>query len=152
MTGIVLSGFSVALSCLALGGLSLFLDSSHWGPSAAAGLAGMSSGMLFFLAVLLFPLYETFVGQVLPIEIARRLGVGSVGCALISGGVFGVGHFLNGGGAHGVTTSFAGSVFAFGYVLVRHVGFRASYVTAATAHAMHNAVLMLALLLFPQLR
>lgn len=152
VAGIVLSCFSLGLSLLALGALSLVLDSSHWGRSAADGLSGMSDGSLFLLAVLLVPAFETLVGQCLPIEIARRMRVGAVGCVWISAALFGGGHFANGGIAHGVTTFVAGSVFAFGYVLVRHLGFWMSCVTAAMAHAMHNAILLFVLTpLFPPL-
>jgi hypothetical protein len=148
--GPVLAVFSLALSWLTLALLHVVLPRSYWGPSAAAGLGGLPSATLFLVAVLPVPLVETFIGQVLPIEMARRLGFGSGVQILASAVLFGAGHFLNGGLAHGATTFSAGLVFAFGYVLARPNGFRSAALAAWTTHATHNVVLLLMMQVFPQ--
>ncbi len=56
----------------------------------------------------------------------------------MSAALFGGGHCLNGGIAHGASTFSAGLVFAYGYTLVRSQGFWAAFVAASTAHAAHN--------------
>ncbi len=124
-----------------------FMPPELWGNSAAAGLGRLGWGWAFFLAVVFAPLFETAVGQVLPMELVRRLGARPGFGILLSGLVFGVGHYLNGGLAHGVTTFVGGLVFACAYAALRPTGIGPAFVAAATAHAVQNG-LVLSLILF----
>jgi len=151
IVGVVLAIVSVAISGLMLAGLSSFLLRSQWGPSAAANIGEPSPVLLFFIAVLYVPMLETFLGQVLPVEILRRVGGGGVACAVVSAILFGGGHYINGGLAHGLTTFCSGLVFAGGYCFSRPNGFLPAVVTASTTHAIHNFILLFVLVrIFPQ--
>lgn len=128
--------------------LSLFLPRSEWGTSAAVSVVQTSTVSLFFLAVLFIPIYETLLAQVLPIEIIRRIGGNRLICIALSALLFGGGHYVNGGLAHGVMTFVGGAVL---YTLVRSQGFWPAFVTASIAHAIHNFVLLFVVApLFPQ--
>lgn len=111
-----------------------------WGNSAAAHLGEMHPARIVIMAILLAPLLETLLAQVLPIELGRRLGAGPVLCILPSAVLFGLGHYLNGGLVHGTTTLFSGLVFASAYVALRGRGARPAFVAAASAHAVQNAI------------
>lgn len=118
------------------------IPESMRGGSAAAHLANMSAGWFFFAAVIFAPFFETLPGQVLPIELARRLGLGATACVLISASFFSLGHVANGAGlAHALGTFIGGLVFASCYVWVRTAGWFSSYVATVTAHATFNFLL-----------
>ena len=113
-----------------------------WGNSAASSLAGLGPGAIFFFAVLYGPLFETLVGQLVPIEIAHRLGAQPLVCVLLSGFLFGWGHYANGGLVHGISTFFGGLVFACAYVALRWIGVGPAFIAASTAHAVHNMMVL----------
>ncbi|MBC3833299.1 CPBP family intramembrane metalloprotease [Undibacterium amnicola] len=145
--GVILLGFILAVGSLLLSGmtyagLSLILPLSAWGDSAGKQIFGQSDWVIFFVGVLYIPLLETLLAQVLPIEIIRRVGGGSVACIVVSALLFGGGHYLNGGLAHGLTTLSGGLVFAFAYVFARPHGFWAAFISACTAHIVHNFFLL----------
>lgn len=125
--------------------LSIFrwIPESMGGGSAAAHLANMGAGQVFFAAVIFAPLLETLPGQVLPIELTRRLGLGTTARVLVSAGAFSLGHVASGAGlGHALGTFIGGLVLASCYVWVRSAGWRSSYVAAATAHATSNCLLI----------
>ncbi len=149
--GLLLGFVSSALSCAVLGTLTVFLPAAQWGPSAGAELSTRSEGVIIFYAIVIAPLLETLEGQVLPIELARRLRASSAICVLLSGIIFGVGHYINGGLAHGIATFFTGLVLGYGYVALRSRGFWPAYVASSTAHAMHNTLVIVVISrLFPE--
>jgi hypothetical protein len=151
LVGLLLGFMSVALSCAVLGTLTLLLPASQWGLSAGAELYTRPEGFIIFYAIVIAPLLETLEGQVLPIELARRLRASSAICVLLSGIVFGVGHYLNGGLAHGITAFFTGLILGYGYVALRSHGLWPAYVASSTAHAMHNTLAIVAISrLFPE--
>jgi hypothetical protein len=102
------------------------------------------------MAVLIGPLLELFEGQVIPVELLRWVGASSRACIIVSALVFGGGHYLNGGLAHGASTFVSGLVFGYGYVLCRPFGWLPACLAAFTAHAAHNAVMASLLVMFPQ--
>jgi membrane protease YdiL (CAAX protease family) len=119
------------------------IPESMRGGSAAAYLANISGGWVFFVAVIFSPLFETLLGQVLPIELARRLGLGATACVLISACSFSLGHVATGAGpGHALGTFIGGLVFASCYAWVRTAGWCSSYVATATAHATSNFLLI----------
>lgn len=113
-----------------------------WGNSAGAELEQLSPARMIFLAVVFAPLLETLLGQCLPIELARRLGAGPALCMLPSALLFGLGHYLNGGLAHGTTTFVGGLVFAGAYVALRTRGIGPACMAAAATHALQNGVIV----------
>ncbi|WP_313170809.1 CPBP family glutamic-type intramembrane protease [Massilia oculi] len=139
--GLVLAMLKVLLALLLLG-LLTFVPEEYRGKSAAAFLVGAHPAYLLFIAVVFAPLWETIPGQVVPIELLRRLRAHWSYCVLASGAVFGAGHFLAGGLAHGVVTFLTGLVLGYGYMAARPYGFGTAFITAATAHACHNALLL----------
>lgn len=140
--GACLGILSVCCALLVLGVLLQWLPPEQWGESAASGLARLSQGMVFFLTVLYAPVIESFMAQLVPIELARRLGAHPAVCVLLSGLVFGYGHYSNGGLAHGITTFFSGLVFGSAYLAPRRVGVSAGFLAASSAHAVHNLLLL----------
>jgi len=126
-----------------VGKLFMFLAPPElWGNSAGAYLDRLSPGRMIFVAVVFAPLLETVLAQCLPIELARRLGAGPVLCLLPSAFLFGLGHYLNGGPAHGTTTFFGGLVLAGAYVLLRTRGIGPACMASATTHAVQNGVIV----------
>lgn len=148
--GFILSIGSLFISGMTFAGLSLILPMNDWGESAGAGVLRLSWWSIFLIAVLGVPLLETLIAQVLPIEIIRRVGGGSITCIVVSALLFGAGHYLNGGLAHGLTTFSGGLVFAFAYVFARPHGFWAAFTSAYTAHIVHNFFLLFVVIrIFP---
>lgn len=141
LMGLTLSLVSTTLGCAALGVLRLTLPMRLWGGSASQSLIGAPALVIFFTAIVFAPLFETCIGQLLPIELARRCRANATTCILVSATVFGLGHFYSGGIASGVSTFVGGAVFAYAYMAARDGGVGASYVATATAHAGHNALL-----------
>ncbi|RZJ84303.1 MAG: CPBP family intramembrane metalloprotease [Massilia sp.] len=136
--GIVSSFCSVILLPIAL----RLLPPEQWGNSAAVGLDGSGPGGIFLAAVVFAPLIETLLGQLIPVEIAHRLGANALVCVLLSALVFGGGHVVNGGLVHGISSFFAGLVFACAYAGMRWSGIGRGFVAAGAAHAVHNMVVI----------
>src|SRR4051812_23768314 len=67
------------------------------GSSAAGQLSNLSELAFAAMAVLLIPLFETFIGVMVPVEISRFLGAGNIACMIVVALAFALGHFLNGG-------------------------------------------------------
>lgn len=128
------------------------LPQRFWGQSAGADVFNQPAVAVFFDAVIFFPLFETIIGQVIPIEIVRRFGSNRGLWVFISALVFGGGHYLNGGPLHGLVAFSVGIVFASLYVVLRRNGPGSSFVGVATAHILHNAILLYILAtIFPSL-
>lgn len=142
-------GLLGALSGFVVGNAVLYLlPPEQWGKSAAAHLDGIGPATMFFMMVVFAPVVETVLGQVLPMEAARRLGGRPAVQVLLSGLVWGYGHYVSGGMAHGITAVFGGLVFAYAYAVLRPAGIRPAYVAAATAHALQNGIIW-ALMMLP---
>lgn len=142
LLGSLLGLVGTLVSMLFIGTMLALLPREQWGNSAAAGLTGLSQGAFFFVAVVFTPMLETVMGQVMPIEFARRFGANWAVCILASAIVFGFGHYWNGGLVHGISAFLGGAVFASGYVAVRRVGFWSGLIAAYIAHATQNAMLL----------
>lgn len=157
MRGAMLLGSCVgAINCLicvplALAAMAL-LTPQQLGGSAAASLEGAGTSMMFWMAVVWAPLFETVLGHWLPIELLRRFKVPAMVCMLASASLFSFGHVMNGAGIlHGSMTFIAGCTFAASYLIARSMGPGPAYVAAATAHASSNGLLLCLSLLFPAL-
>jgi len=134
----------LGLVCTAIVGklFMVLMPPELWGNSAAPYLGQLSPARMILAAVVFAPLLETLLAQCLPIELARRLGAGPALCMLPSAFLFGLGHYLNGGPAHGATTLFGGLVFAGAYVALRAKGIGPAYMAAVTAHAVQNGAVV----------
>ncbi len=145
LLGVLLGICGALLSAMFLLVLQRFVPMERWGANAAAGLATMGKPVFLFMAIVYAPLFETFLGQVIPIELARRVGASHLTCVLLGGSVFGLGHFVNGGLVHGIAAFLSGIFFSLAYAALRAAGARASFLAAASAHATQNAMLLLIL-------
>lgn len=140
--GLTLSLVSAPLACIALGLLQLAFAREVLGGAAAQKLIGQPGWYIFFAAIVFAPLFETVVGQILPIELARRVGASDQVCILVSATLFSLGHLYSGGLANAVATFLGGGVFAYAYVSVRERGVGAGYIASVCAHGGHNALLI----------
>lgn len=139
----LLLGVLKVLVALILFWLLAFIPEEYRGKSAASGLLNAPAFFVLFVAMVFAPVWETIPGQILPIEIARRLGARWWLCVITSVFVFGIGYFMNGGPAHGAATFVLGLFLAYGYTAARTYGFWPAVITTVAAHAFHNAVLLL---------
>ncbi|QOY95642.1 CPBP family intramembrane metalloprotease [Massilia sp. UMI-21] len=136
-------GILSSCCALLLLGVSLqLLPPEQWGDSAASSLRNLGRGTIFVLAVIYAPLIESFVGQLIPMEILRRFRAHPAVCVLLGGVVFGAGHSLTSGLVHGIASFAAGCVFACAYVAMRWAGISASFLAVSSAHAMHKLMLL----------
>ena len=136
---------------LALAAVALFTP-QQLGGSAAAALRGASTATVFFFVVVWAPLFETLIGQWLPLEILRRYKVRAAVSLLASAALFSLLHVVNGAGIlHAIITFIGGCTFAASYLTARSMGLAPAYVAAATAHACSNGLLLCLSLLFPAL-
>ena len=136
---------------LALAAVALFTP-QQLGGSAAAALRGASTATVFFFVVVWAPLFETVIGQWLPLEVLRRYKVRASYSLLASAILFSLLHVMGGSGIlHASMTLIAGGIFAASYLAARSLGLAPAYVAAATAHACSNGLLLCLSLLFPAL-
>lgn len=140
---IVAGVFSSAFAVLLAGLLWVVLPDGWFGKSAAAALLqdGTSTFWVLTAGVFLIPLIETMLLQALVIEVVRRFFVEArLAQVLVSATLFGLGHYIGGGLAHGIVTFFAGMVLAATYVSVRPLGHVTSIWLTWIVHATHNAI------------
>jgi hypothetical protein len=142
---------SAVLGTLAIALIVAILPREMLGQSAAAGLSKVGTAGLFLLAVLLIPFWETFIGQLLPIEVARGLGLSEKSCIAVGAVIFAGGHYLNGGLAHGLCAAIGGALFSTGYVSMRSWGYFPAFFASYFAHVTNNFVVLYAVpLIFPE--
>lgn len=122
------------------------LPPQYWG--AHTGLARfqreMSLPLLLFWVVIYSPILETFLGQLLPLEILRRFGVGQPLSILIGAILWGIVHYLSGGLLHAIVALGSGAMFSFTYLRYREPGVAPAYATTALARAVNNSLLLIA--------
>ena len=80
------------LALCAIGLMLAFLPQESLGESAAAGLSNPGPVMTLLTGVVLVPLRKTLIAQLLPLELARRLGFNDYVCIAIGAVVFASGH------------------------------------------------------------
>jgi membrane protease YdiL (CAAX protease family) len=122
------------------------------GDSAAESLKGAGTATIFWMAVVWAPLFETLIGQWLPLEVLRRYKVRASYSLLASAILFSLLHVMGGSGIlHASMTLIAGGIFAASYLAARSLGLALAYVAAATAHACSNGLILCGSLVFPDL-
>jgi membrane protease YdiL (CAAX protease family) len=131
--------------------LIAWLPPEQRGASAGSFLGGLSPARMFVVAVLWIPLWETLIAQLLPLEAGRRIGLPNWACILVVAGLFGLGHYFNGGLAHGICSASAGAIFSCAYLHLRPYGRRAACLASYLAHALNNwLALYIVPTVFPQ--
>ena len=136
--GALLSLVSVTAAGIVGGVLHAVLGNDGVGASAAGALLSAREPWLFLSAVLIVPAVETLIGQLMPIELLRRAKAPAALSLAASALVFGLGHYLNGGLGHGLTSFVAGLVFAFAYLAHRTHSATQAFACAWCCHASHN--------------
>jgi hypothetical protein len=122
------------------------------GQSAAATLLNAGTLGTLLLGVLLIPFWETFIAQLLPLELAKWIGFNDKACVAVGAIVFGVGHYLNGGLGHGLCAAIGGALFATGYMTMRPWGYFPAFWASYVAHALNNFLFLYVVpLAFPDL-
>jgi hypothetical protein len=97
--------------------------------------------VILFIAVIFGPLLETLIFQTLIIYLVKKiLPKFELIAILISGILFGLGHFYS--GAYVVYTTIIGFVLAFVYIFSLKKGFNAFFVVFAI-HALHNLTMFI---------
>lgn len=122
------------------------LPPQYWG--VHTGLARfqreMSLPLLVFWVVIYSPILETFLGQLLPLEILKRLRV-SEHLSVAAGAVlWGIVHCLSGGLLHGIVALGSGAMFSLVYLRYRAPGVATAYSTTTLARACNNILLLIA--------
>lgn len=130
--------------------LTLVIPASLAGKSAPENFFDSGPGLIsvIFFVLIFAPLYETLIAQLLPVEILRKCKLPPLMIGFVSAAIFGGGHYLNGNLQHGISTFFAGAVFACLYLRTRSQGVKSSYVVTALAHFANNATALLLMGLF----
>ena len=122
------------------------LPPQYWG--VHTGLARfqreMSLPLLLFWVVIYSPILETFLGQLLPLEILRRFGARQPLSIFIGAILWGIVHYLSGGLLHAIVALGSGAMFSFIYLRYREPGVAPAYATTALARAVNNALLLVA--------
>lgn len=146
--GVVSSGLGVIAISLML----VLLPREILGQSAAVSLSSVGTLGVLFLGVFFIPFLETFIAQLLPLELAKRIGFNDKACVAVGAIVFGLGHYLNGGLGHGLCAAIAGALFATGYVTMRPWGYFPAFWASYVAHALNNLLIFYVVpVVFPSL-
>lgn len=113
---------------------------------AVAGAAVFERGwvVICFAAIVWSPVWETLVGQLIPIGLLRLSGVGPSIAVVASAALFSAGHVASGGGiGQGVLTFGGGLIFASVFAANAAEGLGRAFLFTGTAHASNNALLIL---------
>ncbi len=122
--------------------LQLLLPRTILGPSAATAFANFGPWSMLLMGVFLIPFVETFIAQLLPLELGRLARLNDVTCIALGAMAFGAGHYMSGGLAHGVCSATAGALFATGYMAMRPWGYFPAFWASFVAHALNNFIFL----------
>jgi len=141
---VAFGAFTAALLSLLSGLLFALLGRANMGALAGASVFERSWIMTFFAAVIWAPLWETFIGQLVPISLLTRFGASTSIAVLGSAALFSIGHVASGGSIwQGVVTFGGGLLFASLFAANARSGLGRASLFTSTAHATNNALLML---------
>ena len=136
---IALEGLAVSLLCALL--LTLLFPDMH------REVPDWSAAKIFLIIVVLAPVFETLLLQALPIFIARKLKAPFAVQVLASMVLFAAPHFLDGISAGICAGIIGGFYFAFTFAHWREKSRWSAFWVTALAHAMHNAIAFVMLVL-----
>jgi hypothetical protein len=91
-----------------------------------------------FAAIFWAPLWETIVGQMLPVELLRRFKAPHILILVACGAVFGIGHYFSNGLIHALRSVIAGILLGELYCRYRKHSVGSSYLAVVIAHAFNN--------------
>jgi hypothetical protein len=129
-----------ALTMMVSFAVDALLPAGLRGTSAPARLAAAVPYPVLVLAAVCFaPLLETWA-QALPVALCRRFAVPHQWAILACGGIFGIGHYLNGSLGHGLTIFVAGCVLGEACWRNWPLGAARACGVTAGAHAVSNAL------------
>lgn len=152
LVGAGIGVLSAGLGVVAASVLMSLLPREIAGKSAADFISAMSGAAVLLWGVFLIPLWETFIAQLLPLELARKIGFNDTACILVGTLLFGAGHYLNGGLGHGLCALISGALFSTGYMTMRPWGYLPAVWASYIAHALNNSLFLYAVpLAFPRL-
>lgn len=150
--GTVIGTTSAVLGVVGISLMLILFNPEVLGPSAAAHLSSLDPVALFFYGVLITPFVETLIAQLLPMELAKSLGLDELACVIIGAIIFGSGHYVNGGIGHGIGGLIAGVLFTLSYVIMRPWGYLPAFWASYTAHSLNNMLMLYAVpVIFPSL-
>ena len=140
-------GLLTCVLCFAILFLTKWLlPPEYWG--AHTGLSKfkreMSLPLLVFWVVIYSPILETFLGQLLPLEILKRLGASRHLSIFLGAILWGIVHCISGGLLHAIVALGSGAMFSFVYLRYRDPGVAAAYTTTAFARACNNIAILVA--------
>ncbi|MGK5080816.1 hypothetical protein [Janthinobacterium sp. HLX7-2] len=122
------------------------LPPEYWG--AHTGLTKfkreVSLPMLVFWVVIYSPILETFLGQLLPLEILKRLGASRQLSIFIATILWAIVHYISGGLLHAIVALGSGSMFSFVYLRYRAPGVAVAYATTTFSRACNNIAILVA--------
>lgn len=136
--GVRLGIFNAVTAAIAINLMLALFPLEKLGPSAAAFISNYNTLGVFFLGVIFIPFFETFIAQLLPLELARGVGLNDRACIATGAALFGFTHYLNGGIAHGICATIGGAVFSMAYIKIRPWGYMPSYWASSIAHGTNN--------------
>lgn len=149
----LMGGFSRSVGAgafiAALLALLSFLLFSLIGRATMGTLAGtevFAGGWIvsFFAAVIWAPLWETLIGQLVPISLLTWFGARTFIAVLGSAALLSAGHLVSGGGiGQGAVTFVGGLLFASLFAANARAAIGRATLFTATAHATNNALLIL---------
>jgi hypothetical protein len=140
-------GLLTCMLCFAILFLTKWLlPPAYWG--AHTGLAKfkheMSLPLLVFWVVIYSPILETFLGQLLPLEILKRLGASRQLSIFIGALLWAIVHFISGGLLHAIVALGSGAMFSFVYLRYRAPGVAVAYATTTFSRACNNIAVLVA--------
>ncbi|CAM2753139.1 type II CAAX prenyl endopeptidase Rce1 family protein [Janthinobacterium lividum] len=140
-------GLLTCMLCFAILFLTKWLlPPEYWG--AHTGLSKfkreMSLPLLVFWVVIYSPILETFLGQLLPLEILRRQGASRQLSIFIATILWAIVHFISGGLLHAIVALGSGSMFSFVYLRYRGPSVAVAYATTTFARACNNIAILVA--------
>jgi hypothetical protein len=141
---VAVGGFAAALLWLLSSLLFAWMGRANMGALAGAGIFERGWVVSFFAAVILAPLWETLIGQLIPISLLKLLNARPSIAVVVSAALFSGGHVASGGGiGQGIVTFAAGLLFASLFAANARQGLGRASLFTGTAHATNNALLIL---------
>ena len=149
---------TVGLITCAISMFLIWIFVTLFGAGSFGSIAGaelFKSESIFFIGVMTLcwaPLFESVLGQVIPVELVRTVSTSKIPCITVSAFIFSIGHFSGGAGwGQSFLTFLVGLPLAALYVRFRPQGIVRSFTASAIAHATHNAsILFLSYIIVPR--
>ncbi len=138
--GVVWGAISFVAIILTMCAVKFLLPVELRGLHAGREVFNFGLAMQIFMCVVSGPILETIMVQLPLVEILRRFSVRPIACIGIGSAIWGLGHYLNGGIAHGVSALTGGAMFTFVYLRYRAGGVGPAFWMTVCAHASNNAL------------